>query len=113
MYTLVWTSGFTHTAGKFLKRHPELREKFTSILEDLEHDPFQPHLRYHHLGGKLKGMQAISITSSYRLTLTIQITEQEINLLDVGSHDEVYSALPLKACHKKQEIQAKCRVDKR
>jgi addiction module RelE/StbE family toxin len=90
MYTLVWTSGFTHTAGKFLKRHPELREKFTSILEDLEHDPFQPHLRYHHLGGKLKGMQAISITSSYRLTLTIQITEQEINLLDVGSHDEVY-----------------------
>lgn len=90
MYTLVWTSSFTHTAGKFLKRHPNLREKFTSILEDLERNPFQPHLRYHHLGDKLKGMQAISITSSYRLTLTIQITEQEINLLDVGSHAEAY-----------------------
>ena len=60
------------------------------ILQDLERDPFQPHFRYHHLGGKLKGAQAISITSSYRLTLTILITDQEINLLDIGSHDEVY-----------------------
>ncbi len=58
-----------------------------SILADMERDPFQPHLRYHHLTGKLQGMQAISITSSYRLTLTIQITEHEIHLLDVGSHD--------------------------
>jgi mRNA-degrading endonuclease YafQ of YafQ-DinJ toxin-antitoxin module len=90
MYTLVWTSGFTRAAGKFLKQHPDLREKFTTILADLERDPFQPHLRYHHLGGKLKGVQAISITTSYRLTLTLLIANQEINLLDVGSHDDVY-----------------------
>jgi mRNA-degrading endonuclease YafQ of YafQ-DinJ toxin-antitoxin module len=90
MYTLVWTSGFTRAAEKFLKQHPELREKFAAILGDLERDPFQPHLRYHHLGGKLKGVQAISITSSYRLTLTLLISDQEIILLDVGSHDEVY-----------------------
>lgn len=90
MYTLVWTSGFTRSAGKFLKQHPDLREKFAAILGDLERDPFQPHLRYHHLDGKLKGVQAISITSSYRLTLTLLITEREINLLDLGSHDEVY-----------------------
>jgi len=83
-------SGFTRTARKFLKQHPDLREKFVAILNDLERDPFQPHLRYHHLGGKLKGVQAISITSSYRLTLTLLIADPEINLLDVGSHDEVY-----------------------
>jgi mRNA-degrading endonuclease YafQ of YafQ-DinJ toxin-antitoxin module len=35
-------------------------------------------------------VQTISITSSYRLTLTLMITNQEIILLDVGSHDEVY-----------------------
>jgi hypothetical protein len=35
-------------------------------------------------------VQAISITSSYRLTLTLLISDQEIILLDVGSHDEVY-----------------------
>ncbi|MDG4476853.1 type II toxin-antitoxin system RelE/ParE family toxin [Thiovibrio frasassiensis] len=90
MYTLVWTSGFTRSARKFLTQHQHLREKFAAILSDLERDPFQPHLRYHHLGGKLQGVQAISITSSYRLTLTILISEQEIILLDVGSHDEVY-----------------------
>jgi mRNA-degrading endonuclease YafQ of YafQ-DinJ toxin-antitoxin module len=90
MYTLVWTSGFTHAADKFLKQHPDLREKFAAILGDLERDPFQPHLRYHHLGGRLKGVQAISITSGYRLTLSIVITDREINLLDIGSHDEVY-----------------------
>jgi mRNA-degrading endonuclease YafQ of YafQ-DinJ toxin-antitoxin module len=90
MYTLVWTSGFTRAAGKFLKQHPKLREKFAMILGDLERDPFQPHLRYHHLGGKLQGIQAISITSSYRLTLTILISNKEVILLDVGSHDEVY-----------------------
>jgi addiction module RelE/StbE family toxin len=90
MYTLAWTSGFSRAAGRFLKHHPELRDKFAAILDDLEQDPFQPRLRYHHLGGKLKGVQAISITSSYRLTLTILIADQEINLLDVGSHDEVY-----------------------
>ena len=53
-------------------------------------DPFQPLLRYHHLGGQHKGVQAISITSSYRLTLSLVIAENEINMLDVGSHDEVY-----------------------
>jgi len=90
MYTLVWTSGFTRSAGKFLKQHPKLRKKFATILNDLERDPFQPHLRYHHLGGKLQGVQAISITSSYRLTLTLLISDKEIILLDVGSHDEVY-----------------------
>lgn len=90
LYTLVWTSGFTHTAKKFLKQHPELREKFATILVDLENNPFQPHLCYHHLKGKLKGVQAISITSSFRLTLTLLVTKREIILLDVGSHDEVY-----------------------
>ncbi|OGQ98163.1 MAG: plasmid stabilization protein [Deltaproteobacteria bacterium RIFOXYD12_FULL_55_16] len=90
MYSLVWTSSFTRAAGKFIKQHPELREKFTITLNDLERDPFQPHLRYHHLSGKLQGVQAISITSNYRLTLTLVISDKEIILLDIGSHDEVY-----------------------
>ena len=89
MYILVWTAGFTRTVSKFLKQHPELREKFAAILADLERDPFQPHLHYHHLRGKLEGVQTISITSSYRLTLTILISNKII-LLDVSSHDEVY-----------------------
>ena len=71
-------------------RHDELRTKFADTLSDLEKNPFQPHLKYHHLGGKLKGVQAISITDNYRITLTVVISDKEIILLDAGSDDEVY-----------------------
>jgi addiction module RelE/StbE family toxin len=90
MYTLVWTAHFKRSATKFVKRHPDLRKKVAGILRDLEKDPFHPHLEYHHLGGKFKGQQAVSITDDYRITLTIMVTEKEIILLDIGSHDEVY-----------------------
>lgn len=90
MYTLVWTAHFTRAAKKFAKRHAELKKKLAGILRDLEKDPFQPHLDYHHLGGKQAGIQAVSITDSYRITMTVIITKKEIILLDIGSHDEVY-----------------------
>lgn len=90
MFTLVWSSGFIRSVKLFIKRHPELRAKLAAILLDLETDPFQPHLKYHHLTGKLKGIQAVSLTHSYHITLTLLITEKEIILLDIGSHDEVY-----------------------
>jgi addiction module RelE/StbE family toxin len=90
MCTLIWSAGFTRAAKKFADQHRELRSKFAAILRDLETDPFQPHLKYHHRTGKLKGIQAVSLTHSYRITLTVLITEQEIILLDIGSHDEVY-----------------------
>ena len=90
MYTLVWTANFTRAAKKFIEHHSGLRTKFSALLRDLETDPFQPHLKFHHLTGKLKGSQAVRLTHSYRITLTVMITEKEIVLLDIGSHDEVY-----------------------
>lgn len=90
MFTLVTTEYFLRRARKFLKKHPDLRQRFTQMVDELKQDPFAPHLDYHHLGGKLKGMQAIRLTDSYRITLTIVISEKEIILLDIGSHDEVY-----------------------
>ncbi len=90
MYALVTTDYFLRRARKFLRKHPDLRERFAQVVDDLRHDPFAPHLAYHHLGGKLKDMQAVSLTDSYRIILTIVITDKEIILLDIGSHDEVY-----------------------
>ena len=90
MYLLVWTASFTRTAKKFFAKHSDLRPKVAAILRDLERDPFQPHLKFHHLTGTLKGVQAVSITHSYRITLTVMVTDKEIILLDIGSHDEVY-----------------------
>ncbi len=90
MYTLVWTPHFTRAAEDFIKRHGELRKKFAGILRYLEKDSFQPHLKYHRLGGKRKDVQAVSLTDSYRIVLTVVISEKEVILLDIGSHDEVY-----------------------
>lgn len=90
MYRLVWTARFTRAAKKFAQAHPDLRTRLAQILRDLENDPLQPHLRLHPLKGKLQGLHAVSVTHSYRITLTLKVTKKEIVLLDVGSHDEVY-----------------------
>jgi mRNA-degrading endonuclease YafQ of YafQ-DinJ toxin-antitoxin module len=89
-WTLVTTAFFERRARKSLTKHPDLRPRFIQTLEQLRADPFQPGLRLHALSGRLQGMQAVSLTHSYRITLTVQITEHEILLLDIGSHDEVY-----------------------
>lgn len=89
-YTLVWTATFKRTAKKFLARHHDLVETFAHVLHILEADPFDPSLRLHELTGRLKGKQAVSLTYSYRIVLCLEITDHEIILHDVGSHDEVY-----------------------
>ena len=89
-WTLVTTASFDRRARKFLTRHPDLRPRLAETLEKLRADPFEPSLRLHPLTGKLQGLQAVTLTYSYRITLTLQITEHEILLLDIGSHDEVY-----------------------
>lgn len=90
MYTLVTPQQFLRQARKFFSKHPDLRTRFAKVLGELQQDPFQPHLELHALSGKLNGCYAISLTYSYRITLTLMVTEKEIILLDIGSHDEVY-----------------------
>lgn len=89
-WTLATTAFFDRRARKFLTK-PDLRPRFADTLAQLAADPFEPSLRLHPLTGKLQGLQAVSLTYSYRITLTVQVTEHEILLLDIGSHDEVYA----------------------
>lgn len=90
MYTIEASNYFLRRAKKFLKKHPDLKKSFVEIVDDLRKDPFQPHLELHCLGGKLQDCYAVSLTYSYRITLTLMVIEKEIILLDIGSHDEVY-----------------------
>ena len=90
MFTIVTTEYFLRRARKFLVKHPDLRERFAHVVDDLKQDPFAPHLAYHPLGGKLKDVRAVSVTYEHRILLRIEIKEKEIILLDIGSHDEVY-----------------------
>jgi mRNA-degrading endonuclease YafQ of YafQ-DinJ toxin-antitoxin module len=89
-FALVTTQQFERRARKFVRKHPDLRPALRDTLDDLSRDPFQPRLKLHPLAGNLAGVQAVGLTHSYRLTLLLRVTEQEIVLLDIGTHDEVY-----------------------
>ena len=90
MFVITTPRQFLRQARKFFKQHPDLKPSFARVLADLQSDPFQPHLKLHPLTGKLAGCYAVSLTYSYRITLTLFLIEQEIVLLDIGSHDDVY-----------------------
>ena len=89
-FTLVWTATFERTARKFLRRHPDLAGLLEDVLHQLESDPNAPKLRLHRLSGKDSDKHAVSLTYSYRIVLILKLTADEIILLDVGLHDEVY-----------------------
>jgi len=90
MYAITTPEQFLRQARRFLKKHPDLKPRFAKVIGQLQNDPFQSGLALHPLSGKLSGCHAVSLTYSYRITLTLLITENEIILLDIGSHDEVY-----------------------
>ncbi len=89
-FTLVTPQQFLRQARKFFKKHPDLKPRFAKVLADLKIDPFQRHLGLHPLSGRLVDCYAVRLTYSYRIILTLYITEREIVLLDIGSHDEGY-----------------------
>jgi mRNA-degrading endonuclease YafQ of YafQ-DinJ toxin-antitoxin module len=90
VYTIEASNFFLRRARKCFQKHPDLKKPFADVVDYLRQDPFQPHLELHGLGGKLEGCYAVSLTYGYRITLTLLVTEKEIILLDIGSHDEVY-----------------------
>ncbi len=90
MFSVTTSDRFIRQARKFFKRHPDLKPRFAATITALQHDPLQPSLGLHQLSGKLAGCHAVSLTCSYRITLTLLITDKEIIILDIGSHDEVY-----------------------
>ncbi len=90
MYTLAWTPHFIKEAKRFARKHPELKKQTGAALAMLERDPFHPGLKLHQLKGSLKGIHAVHITYSYRITLVLRVTEKTVTLLDIGEHDTVY-----------------------
>lgn len=89
-YTLIFTYSYKKRAQRFATQHPELKEQYRKTLLLLAQNPHHPSLRLHALKGKLAELHSVSINLSYRITLEMIITEKEIILVNVGSHDEVY-----------------------
>jgi len=89
VFSVTTSDQFLRQARKFFNKHPDLKPRFVAVFEALKQDPFQPNLGLHQLTGKLSGCHAVRLTYSYRIALTLLISEHEIILLDIGSHDEV------------------------
>ena len=89
-YSLIFTESYEKIERRFLKRHPDLIERYHETLAILEQDTFHPSLRLHALEGRLAGLHAVSINLQYRISLELELREGEIILVSVGTHGEVY-----------------------
>ncbi|MFC1615810.1 type II toxin-antitoxin system YafQ family toxin [Patescibacteria group bacterium] len=90
MPKLVFTDSYEKKAKKFIKKHPELRDKYIKTLKFLQANPSHPALKLHKLTGKLSKLHSISINLSYRITIYFIIKKDTIIPIDIGTHDEVY-----------------------
>ncbi len=89
-YTLIYPQSYIKRAAVFAKKHPDLLKQYEKILQLLELNPLHPSLRLHPLSGKLHGLHSVAITSLYRITLELIIHEQNIILVNVGTHEDGY-----------------------
>ena len=94
MKTLVWSSRFIRAFRRMVRRQPELRTKIERALRQLAEEPFHPSLHSHKLKGELAGVWACTVDYDNRILFEfIQGSEsdaEEIYLLTMGTHDEVY-----------------------
>ncbi len=90
MPKIIFTQSYEKRAKKFIKKHPELSSQYEKTLKLLEINPSHPSLRLHKLEGKLSELYSVSINISYRISLEFYISDDEIILINVGSHNEVY-----------------------
>ena len=94
MRSLIWSAAFVRAFKRAIRRRPELRAKLEIVLQMLVDDPFHPTLRSHKLKGQLTGIWAC--TADYDCRVLFEFIKNEasddddILLLTVGKHDEVY-----------------------
>ena len=89
-WQLIFTEQYTKRATKFIKAHSDVVTLYHKTLELLEVNPHHPSLRLHALRGKLDGLYTISINLKFRIILELIVTDQEIILVNIGDHDQVY-----------------------
>jgi addiction module RelE/StbE family toxin len=89
-YKIIRTDEYFKKLKKFIKKHPDVLDRYVKTIELLEIDPYHPSLRIHKLKGKLRDYHSISITMQYRVVIDFIIQDNEIIPIDIGAHDEVY-----------------------
>jgi len=91
MFKILFTASYEERARKFLKKHPEVEKQYSKTLQLLELNPFHPSLRLHQFKTSSFEGYSISINLTYRISLEFLITEQEILLVNIGDHQDIYN----------------------
>lgn len=89
-YKILSPQSYLQRASAFARKHPDLLKQYEKILQLLELNPFHPSLRLQPLSGELQGLHPYSITTRYRITQELIIHGQNIILVNVGTHEDVY-----------------------
>ena len=76
MFEIIREDKFIKTAKKFLRKHPNLVHKFKQTVQKLQ--------------GNLEKFHAVRLTYEYRVVLVLKIEDEQIILVDIGTHDDVY-----------------------
>ncbi|MGG6263473.1 type II toxin-antitoxin system RelE/ParE family toxin [Leptolyngbya sp. AN03gr2] len=91
---LVWSNAFSRKLKRLLRQNPQMKTQIEQTLEQLAIDPFDPKLGTHKLKGDLSNCWSCSINYSDRIIFQFvenpETAVEEILLLTLGSHDEVY-----------------------
>ena len=90
MHKLILSDKYIKKEKIFIKKHPELKDRYKKTIRFLKTNPHHPSLRLHKLKGTLKDYHSVSISMAYRVVLELIITNEDIILLDIGKHKEVY-----------------------
>ncbi|MEH2381199.1 MAG: type II toxin-antitoxin system mRNA interferase toxin, RelE/StbE family [Nostoc sp.] len=94
MKNLVWSPTFVRAFKRVAKKNPELRSQIEQVLQQIAEDPFQLSLCSHKLKGDSSGRYSCSIDYRNRILFKFvtntESPEEEILLLTLGSHDDVY-----------------------
>ena len=90
MIKIFWDKGFKRTYKKKVKNNYDLKRQFWEAMQIFSENPFSPRLKTHKLSGKLKGLWAFSVSYNCRVIFMFLDKQNEILLIDIGAHDEVY-----------------------
>lgn len=91
---IVWSEAFSRDFKRLIRRNPQLRDPVEKTLERPSANSFDPSLKTHKLKGEYLGRWSCSLNYSNRIAFRFMKNpdsgENEILLLTLGSHDDLY-----------------------
>lgn len=90
MPKLIVTAHYEKKLALFKTTHPDLINAYIKTISLLAKNPGHPSLRLHKLKGGLADFYSVSINMKYRIILDFLVQGDQILLIDIGGHGEIY-----------------------